>query len=103
MGIWTADSPALVRISYLTLILFTEHSAPIWLHLGQMTLSLASLCFWRNEHFFWLQVTNAWSGYYEYNTYDQNGIVGPHPYYMNMYIATGFSGHGKNVEIVTCL
>jgi FAD-dependent oxidoreductase domain-containing protein 1 len=41
-------------------------------------------------------VTNAWSGYYEYNTYDQNGIVGPHPYYTNMYIATGFSGHGKN-------
>jgi len=41
-----------------------------------------------------VKVTNAWSGYYEYNTYDQNGIVGPHPYYMNMYIATGFSGHG---------
>ncbi|GFG35975.1 hypothetical protein Cfor_03558 [Coptotermes formosanus] len=41
-----------------------------------------------------IKVTNAWSGYYEYNTYDQNGIVGPHPYYMNMYIATGFSGHG---------
>jgi FAD-dependent oxidoreductase domain-containing protein 1 len=40
-------------------------------------------------------VKSAWSGYYEYNTYDENGIVGPHPYYTNMYIATGFSGHGK--------
>jgi len=66
-----------------------------------MTLSWAFLHLWYNEHFFWLQVTNGWSGYYEYNTYDQNGIVGPHPYYMNMYIATGFSGHGKNVQIVT--
>ncbi|XP_069691769.1 FAD-dependent oxidoreductase domain-containing protein 1-like isoform X3 [Periplaneta americana] len=41
-----------------------------------------------------VKVTNAWGGYYEYNTYDENGIVGPHPYYTNMYIATGFSGHG---------
>ncbi|PNF23904.1 FAD-dependent oxidoreductase domain-containing protein 1 [Cryptotermes secundus] len=41
-----------------------------------------------------VKVKNAWGGYYEYNTYDENGIVGPHPYYINMYIATGFSGHG---------
>ncbi|XP_021929318.1 FAD-dependent oxidoreductase domain-containing protein 1-like isoform X2 [Zootermopsis nevadensis] len=41
-----------------------------------------------------VKVKSAWSGYYEYNTYDENGIVGPHPYYTNLYIATGFSGHG---------
>ncbi|XP_067001498.2 FAD-dependent oxidoreductase domain-containing protein 1 isoform X2 [Anabrus simplex] len=41
-----------------------------------------------------IKVRSAWSGYYEYNTFDQNGIVGPHPYYHNLYIATGFSGHG---------
>lgn len=41
-----------------------------------------------------LKVTNAWAGFYEYNTFDENGIVGPHPYYGNMYFATGFSGHG---------
>ncbi|XP_021929325.1 FAD-dependent oxidoreductase domain-containing protein 1-like isoform X3 [Zootermopsis nevadensis] len=40
-----------------------------------------------------VKVKSAWSGYYEYNTYDENGIVGPHPYYTNLYIATGFSGH----------
>lgn len=40
------------------------------------------------------KVCSAWSGFYEYNTFDENGIVGPHPYHVNMYIATGFSGHG---------
>jgi len=40
-----------------------------------------------------LRVEHAWAGYYEYNTRDQNGIVGrlgPR----NSYVATGFSGHG---------
>lgn len=41
-----------------------------------------------------VKVQSAWSGYYEFNTFDENGIVGPHPYYHNLYIATGFSGHG---------
>ncbi|XP_077596969.1 FAD-dependent oxidoreductase domain-containing protein 1 [Stigmatopora nigra] len=41
-----------------------------------------------------LKVTSAWAGYYDYNTLDQNGIVGLHPLVSNMYFATGFSGHG---------
>lgn len=41
-----------------------------------------------------LKVNNAWAGFYEYNTFDENGIIGPHPYYHNLYIAAGFSGHG---------
>lgn len=40
------------------------------------------------------KVCSAWSGYYEFNTFDENGIVGLHPYYHNIYFATGFSGHG---------
>ncbi|EDW37252.1 GL25633 [Drosophila persimilis] len=39
-------------------------------------------------------VLDSWAGLYEHNIYDDNGIVGPHPYYHNVYIATGFSGHG---------
>lgn len=41
-----------------------------------------------------LRVKSSWAGFYEYNTFDENGIIGAHPYYNNLYIATGFSGHG---------
>lgn len=41
-----------------------------------------------------LKVKSAWAGFYDYNTLDQNGLVGRHPYYSNVYFATGFSGHG---------
>ena len=40
------------------------------------------------------KVVNSWAGYYEYNTFDQNGIVGRHPEIDGIVFATGFSGHG---------
>ncbi|XP_076269391.1 FAD-dependent oxidoreductase domain-containing protein 1 homolog [Rhynchophorus ferrugineus] len=41
-----------------------------------------------------VKVNSAWSGFYDYNTFDENGIIGSHPYYSNIFLATGFSGHG---------
>ena len=41
-----------------------------------------------------LRVTGAWAGYYEYNSFDQNGIVGRLPGNDNVFIGCGFSGHG---------
>jgi FAD-dependent oxidoreductase domain-containing protein 1 len=41
-----------------------------------------------------LRVTSSWAGYYEMNSFDHNGLVGPLAPYTNAYTACGFSGHG---------
>jgi FAD-dependent oxidoreductase domain-containing protein 1 len=40
------------------------------------------------------RLVRAWAGYYEYNTFDQNGILGLHPSLDNLIFMNGFSGHG---------
>ncbi len=37
---------------------------------------------------------NSWAGYYEYDTFDQNAVIGPHTELTNLLFAAGFSGHG---------
>ena len=41
-----------------------------------------------------IKLARSWAGHYDYNTLDQNAILGPHPEVANFYFANGFSGHG---------
>ncbi len=41
-----------------------------------------------------IKLVNMWVGHYDYNTLDQNAILGPHPEVSNFVFVNGFSGHG---------
>ncbi|MFN3938186.1 MAG: NAD(P)/FAD-dependent oxidoreductase [Gemmobacter sp.] len=48
----------------------------------------------RCEGFDAVRVQRFWVGHYDYNTLDQNAILGAHPARPDLYLMTGFSGHG---------
>ena len=46
------------------------------------------------EAFEELKLTGGWAGYYDCNRLDNNAVVGKHPKFENVYLATGFTGRG---------
>ena len=41
-----------------------------------------------------IKLVNSWVGHYDFNTFDQNAILGSHPEVENFIFVNGFSGHG---------
>lgn len=62
---------------------YDEFEAVIWPTLAE-----------RSEAFEAIKVVNQWAGHYDFNTLDQNLIVGRDPIVQNFLYANGFSGHG---------
>jgi FAD-dependent oxidoreductase domain-containing protein 1 len=68
--------------------------APLEPELGRFETDFWPLIAARIPAFEEARLERAWAGYYDFNTFDQNGILGMHPSIDNLVFMNGFSGHG---------
>lgn len=61
---------------------------------GQFEDIIWPLLYARSPGFDAVKVLRMWVGHYDYNRLDQNGAIGRHPHFDNLFVASGFSGHG---------
>ena len=63
---------------------FEQHVKPILVH--------------RIPEFVKLELKNAWTSFQDYNDFDQNLVIGNHPYHRNFMMATGAGAHGVQMS-----
>ncbi len=63
-------------------------------HHGDFDEVIWPLLYARAPGFDAVKVVRHWVGHYDYNTLDQNAILGPHPRHPGLFMMSGFSGHG---------
>ncbi|HXQ32344.1 MAG TPA: FAD-binding oxidoreductase [Steroidobacteraceae bacterium] len=68
--------------------------APLEAELGPFEAELWPALAARIPAFEAAKLERAWAGYYEFNSFDQNGLLGLHPAIDNLAFMNGFSGHG---------
>jgi FAD-dependent oxidoreductase domain-containing protein 1 len=93
-GLWFRPEGAYTICGMPTAPEADQDEAPLEVEYGRFEPELWPALARRVPAFAAVKLVGGWAGYYDYNTFDQNAIVGPAPGLDNLILANGFSGHG---------